>query len=110
MRCVIKNPRVSFAKVFYIALEVLQHVDFSREIGAWLSLVEHRVRDAGAGGSNPLAPTNQSKRDQPKGWSLFLCCSNSKASPFVLRPAKPYSCIPYRKGNIFLFSKPLQVI
>ncbi len=27
------------------------------EIGAWLSLVEHRVRDAGVGGSNPLAPT-----------------------------------------------------
>ena len=27
-------------------------------VGAWLSLVEHRVRDAGVGGSNPLAPTN----------------------------------------------------
>ena len=26
-------------------------------VGAWLSLVEHRVRDAGVGGSNPLAPT-----------------------------------------------------
>jgi hypothetical protein len=27
-------------------------------IGAWLSLVEHLVRDQGVGGSNPLAPIN----------------------------------------------------
>ena len=26
-------------------------------VGAWLSLVEHSVRDRGVGGSNPLAPT-----------------------------------------------------
>ncbi len=26
-------------------------------IGKWLSLVEHSVRDAGVGGSNPLFPT-----------------------------------------------------
>ena len=26
-------------------------------VGTWLSLVEHSVRDAGAGGSNPLVPT-----------------------------------------------------
>ena len=29
-----------------------------RFVGAWLSLVEHLVRDQGVGGSNPLAPTN----------------------------------------------------
>jgi hypothetical protein len=29
-----------------------------RPVGAWLSLVEHSVRDRGVGGSNPLAPTN----------------------------------------------------
>ncbi len=29
--------------------------------GAWLSLVEHLVRDQGVGGSNPLAPTNLKK-------------------------------------------------
>jgi hypothetical protein len=29
-----------------------------RSVGAWLSLVEHLVRDQGVGGSNPLAPTN----------------------------------------------------
>ena len=28
-----------------------------RRVGAWLSLVEHLVRDQGVGGSNPLAPT-----------------------------------------------------
>jgi hypothetical protein len=27
--------------------------------GKWLSLVEHSVRDAGVGGSNPLFPTNE---------------------------------------------------
>ena len=27
------------------------------QVGTWLSLVEHRVRDAGVGGSNPLVPT-----------------------------------------------------
>ena len=26
-------------------------------VGKWLSLVEHSVRDAGVGGSNPLFPT-----------------------------------------------------
>ena len=27
-------------------------------VGTWLSLVEHRVRDAGAAGSNPVVPTS----------------------------------------------------
>ena len=31
-------------------------------VGAWLSLVEHSVRDRGVGGSNPLAPTNFSRK------------------------------------------------
>ena len=26
-------------------------------VGTWLSLVEHRVRDAGVAGSNPVVPT-----------------------------------------------------
>jgi hypothetical protein len=29
--------------------------------GVWLSLVEHRVRDAGVAGSNPATPTNWDK-------------------------------------------------
>ena len=33
-------------------------VDYLVRVGAWLSLVEHSVRDRGVGGSNPLAPTN----------------------------------------------------
>ena len=28
------------------------------QVGEWLSLVEHLVRDQGVGGSNPLSPTN----------------------------------------------------
>jgi hypothetical protein len=27
------------------------------KVGTWLSLVEHRVRDAGVAGSNPVVPT-----------------------------------------------------
>ena len=32
-----------------------------KSIGVWLSLVEHYVRDVGAGGSNPLTPTNKKR-------------------------------------------------
>ena len=35
-----------------------QHFRFLDSVGAWLSLVEHSVRVAEVGGSNPLAPTN----------------------------------------------------
>ncbi len=31
-----------------------------QNVGEWLSLVEHLVRDQGVGGSNPLSPTNTS--------------------------------------------------
>src|SRR4051812_33039816 len=34
-------------------------------IGAWLSLVEHLVRDQGVGGSNPLAPIFGFSKIQP---------------------------------------------
>jgi hypothetical protein len=37
------------------------------EVGEWLSLVEHLVRDQGVGGSNPLSPTNLS-RSVPEPW------------------------------------------
>ena len=35
-----------------------EHSSSFHLVGAWLSLVEHLVRDQGVGGSNPLAPTN----------------------------------------------------
>src|ERR1700736_1242737 len=35
-------------------------VSHQQAFGAWLSLVEHLVRDQGVGGSNPLSPTNLS--------------------------------------------------
>ena len=34
-----------------------QYPTWTAQVGAWLSLVEHLVRDQGVGGSNPLAPT-----------------------------------------------------
>jgi hypothetical protein len=36
---------------------LLYYSAFAFPFGAWLSLVEHLVRDQGVGGSNPLAPT-----------------------------------------------------
>ena len=30
----------------------------TRNVGVWLSLVEHLVRDEGVAGSNPATPTN----------------------------------------------------
>ena len=49
-----------------------------QDVGEWLSLVEHLVRDQGVGGSNPLSPTisNQSlaalsgNRGFTKGFTL----------------------------------------
>src|SRR5215468_6885663 len=37
-----------------------------QSVGAWLSLVEHSVRDRGVGGSNPLAPTNFFRGASPR--------------------------------------------
>src|SRR5580692_6228143 len=36
-------------------------MDFAADVGEWLSLVEHLVRDQGVGGSNPLSPTNSNQ-------------------------------------------------
>ncbi len=42
-------------------------------VGKWLSLVEHSVRDAGVGGSNPLFPTIDLKRNFIlSGWNSFF--------------------------------------
>jgi hypothetical protein len=39
------------------------------QVGEWLSLVEHLVRDQGVGGSNPLSPTNLFKYiNKPSGF------------------------------------------
>ena len=35
------------------------------QIGMWLSLVEHYVRDVGAAGSNPVIPTIKAQRVKP---------------------------------------------
>src|SRR5262249_47783043 len=57
-------------------------------VGAWLSLVEHLVRDQGVGGSNPLAPTISS------AWALARSSAmagphNEGASPFALDRPPP---------------------
>ncbi|SRR6266567_1749050 len=50
------------------------------QVGEWLSLVEHLVRDQGVGGSNPLSPTISNQqlpkspgvRGLPKGLTFAL--------------------------------------
>ncbi len=54
-------------------------------VGEWLSLVEHSVRDAGVGGSNPLFPTTLNNRNFSFLWLenlLFFasCASTSEKS------------------------------
>ncbi len=44
-------------------------------IGAWLSLVEHQVRDQGVGGSNPLAPTKIQNMDSAVAAKSLYCFS-----------------------------------
>ena len=46
------------------------------QVGEWLSLVEHLVRDQGVGGSNPLSPTNSFKQlerfQHPQFWVQWV--------------------------------------
>src|SRR5215210_376991 len=56
------------------------------DVGAWLSLVEHSVRDRGVGGSNPLAPTNfllflKKIRSTQSGWALGVSCEIRCSEP-----------------------------
>ena len=45
-------------------------------IGAWLSLVEHLVRDQGVGGSNPLAPILTTEIQDHPNRKLTDCIAN----------------------------------
>jgi hypothetical protein len=56
---VLKNPFATWHWDWQASPKVLRSHFL---IGKWLSLVEHSVRDAGVGGSNPLFPTNKIKR------------------------------------------------
>ena len=42
-------------------------------VGEWLSLVEHLVRDQGVGGSNPLSPTNLSLAHPTRSFPPTFC-------------------------------------
>jgi hypothetical protein len=55
MDCDLITRRNAVATAAPLPMVVLEWSGLS--IGAWLSLVEHLVRDQGVGGSNPLAPT-----------------------------------------------------
>src|SRR5215472_10488769 len=44
-------------------------------VGEWLSLVEHLVRDQGVGGSNPLSPTILSNSCDDFSWVQHGCIS-----------------------------------
>ena len=50
-------------------------------VGAWLSLVEHLVRDQGVGGSNPLAPTNTNQNAWPIQARFWLEWGTEQFSP-----------------------------
>ncbi len=59
-----------FCEYLNHALDVRQALSCGRlhyfyPVGTWLSLVEHSVRDAGVGGSNPLVPTIPYKCKSP---------------------------------------------
>ena len=41
-------------------------------VGTWLSLVEHLVRDQGVGGSNPLVPTFRINEVGGSKWPAFF--------------------------------------
>ena len=58
-----------------------------RPVGAWLSLVEHSVRDRGVGGSNPLAPTNKiPKRPKQLALSSVRRWTDRPGAPLVSQP------------------------
>ncbi len=40
-----------------ISVDIYKDLLYRINVGMWLSLVEHRVRDAGVAGSNPVIPT-----------------------------------------------------
>ncbi len=54
--------------------------------GAWLSLVERSVRDAEAGGSNPLAPTTNTS---PYGLVLLLSSLSSHQTARCCNDERP---------------------
>jgi hypothetical protein len=54
MDCDLITRRNAVATAALFPMVMLEWLGLS--IGAWLSLVEHLVRDQGVGGSNPLAP------------------------------------------------------
>ena len=61
----------------------LSTLALSTYFGAWLSLVEHLVRDQGVGGSNPLAPTFAGYRVWGLGYSFITTPLTPNPIPFL---------------------------
>ena len=78
---------------FFYCLFIRFVVPFSR-VGTWLSLVEHSVRDAGVGGSNPLVPTSCCN------WLfiLVICRVRCFCVPSKIRPTG-MPCLKIRLGG-----------
>ena len=74
---------------------------YKQHVGAWLSLVERRVRVAEVGGSNPLAPTITTRREATSLPFAYLArrfgfksqppCYIGRAAPTTHRMAARYS-------------------
>ena len=67
-------------------------------VGAWLSLVEHSVRDRGVGGSNPLAPTNSWPSNLPENPDGVNVCDQPAGSSV----RSDFSGLIYEQASIFL--------
>lgn len=65
--------------------------------GLWLSLVEHRVRDAGVAGSNPVNPTIDRKRPGHMPWP-FLCAEIFRRKGGLLSSGRGVCKRPYDNG------------
>ena len=68
-------------------------------VGAWLSLVEHLVRDQGVGGSNPLAPIfGFNEMASALGGRFFSCsqfcrrCTPLRVGASIFMPANRGRC------------------
>ena len=52
-----RRPEQSDIILVEAAVRLPSYIFSLHDVGEWLSLVEHLVRDQGVGGSNPLSPT-----------------------------------------------------
>ena len=76
------------------------------QVGTWLSLVEHSVRDAGVGGSNPLVPTRFSSCTYPSPCQRH---NSSDRPPVCLAPQDRAAGLAVRHGQFVGVVEPLDM-